>query len=364
MSTGIAQGDLTALTQAMLAKHPVKNFYNTFNYSSYPFVNEIVKKRTETNGKSINFTVSTDENGNARATRPYQTDSINITSRVVQGTSNVVFFDTHWAWDKREDALNGASAERLFKLIDLKRVESVRGMADYMERQGFYVPANASDDLHIQGVPYHFRFLNAGSTATSNGFNGQTAIFQDSTTSTTAAGIDRSLAANARLRNWAGIHSEKIDQNFIQTLRSAMIDTKCDPPAMVKDGKTVKSGNIMGYWPKEMLLKWYDWVDKTGSNYGGEGKMGSPLLNIDLTHVPTLDRTSASDTDVVRSKIPLYFINWDNVSIYNQAGYWMNESKVLPMDNNHNGCKVFVDWSLQMLVENPRYAGFVLHKAF
>lgn len=362
MSSGIAQGDLTALTQAMLAKHPVKDFYNTFNFSSYPFANEIVKKRTETNGRNINYTVSTTENGNARATRPYQTDAINITSTVVQGSVNTVFFDTHWAWDKRELALNGASPEQIFNTLDLKRVESMKSAAELIEGQGFQVPENASDDLHINGVPYQFRFMNTGTTT--NGFVGQTVIFGDGTTATTKDGIDLSTSANARLRNWAGIHSEKIDQNFIKTLREGMIDTKCDPPMMVKDGKTVKSGNIMGYWPKAMLLKWYDWVDKTGSNYGGEGKMGSPLLNIDLTHVPSLDVTSTSDTDVVRAKVPLYFINWDALKIYNQSGYWMNESRVLPMDNNHNGCKVFVDWSLQLVVPNPRYAGFVLHKSF
>lgn len=366
--SGIKQGDLLGVITGTLAKYPFEKTFQVFNLSSYPNLELAQRRRKSTDGgKTQNFFVNRGGQGNFRWVRPWDRDSTKATDNFIEGSMKMCFNKTHYAFDKKEEDLN-KGASRLVSVVKERRITQLKDMCDGLETALMGVQDTADDDLRPAGFPQHFLLGPTGSYT--DGFVGQTVRYGNhasgaAVTGTITAGIDRSTAANSKLRNWAGIY-DKVDQSLIRQIRSALTDTRIKPPMLLSQEMVSRGEVVRFYFPKDPYLQVCDLLDSKNNNWGrdlGGGGMKSVFGNAEIVHNPVMDPTDSSDTHYYRTVAkPIYCINHADCETLTLRDRWVLENPPMQDPNNHDGVIVWIDGSMQMLVPNWRYAGFVLHK--
>lgn len=373
-TTGVRQADLLGLMTGTLAKYPFSDVFQVFALSSYPMLDLAMRRKMSTDGgKTQNYFVNRDATGNFRWVRPYTKDATRINDTFIEGAVKMCFWDTHYAFDKKEEDLNKGAA-RLVNVVQQRRISEMKGMCDALERAIMGVPDDSSDDRKPTGFPGYF-CLKSGTYT--EGFVGETIRYGNHTTSSavtgaTIAGIDRSATANAKLKNWTGIYSN-CDQAWLKKYRSAMMDVKITPPSLLsREAREAAfaAGNVVRtYFPKEQMLQVLEVLDSKNTNWGrnfnGQGGSTPMFDNIEFVHCPSLDPTDSSDTNFYRTVAkPIYTIDHGKAETLVLRDRWMSENPPRPDPDNHDGVQIFIDGSMQILVPNVRYGGFVFHKTF
>jgi hypothetical protein len=365
--SGVAQGDLASLVNNTRGLYPFPSFENTLELQSYPFLNRIMPKNRfrAPGGKDIRWLIRPDDTGAWEWTRPYGLDSAESVDVMVKGIMQFTFGHTHWQIDDREDDLN-SGPEQLASIMQERRAGANESAANNIEKSAFDVPDDGNDDLHPHGFPAHIAMGPNG--VFTPGFVGQTLRYGDgSSTTTTIANLDR--AANPRLRNWAALYGQPDgpaikSAGFIRLLRRGLRQTQFNPPPMLKDGQLDTGSDCSGYCNETILEELLDWLDAHNQNFGNMLSVaGTPVIaNTPIMYVPTLDKTSSTDTHEVRAFEPLYFVNHRKVRVYVLKDRWMQERPTKLHKDSHNIAQTFVDTAFQIVLSNPKYSGFVLHK--
>jgi hypothetical protein len=279
--------------------------------------------------------------------------------------------EVHWAlvgtnasWDEFEILQQKNSEKGYVNLVQTRKDKSIIDLADLIEETMIAAPASATDKKTPFTLPYYLRVLNtAGTINTSAGFNGATVTYGNGTTGTVIAGID--AAVEEKWRNWCAPYTT-INNAFLKAYRQACIKTRFRPPItldtpLMKERKA-KMVSIAG---TGMVLDIMELVDKKDDNHTATGKEalgGLLVVNGDLV---SINRTPILPLDTLDSAsyTPLYTIDLAYFKPVVHDGYWMKVTP--PMVGGrmqHTTYTSFIDGAHNILVENIRKCGFVLHK--
>ncbi len=354
MPSGISNTELLDLTNTTLANLPDLEFEVALDFQEYPVCNYwFARDKVEIeSGISIERNIILDTSGNARFVRAYQKTPINVADVQQKITAPWVQVQTHWSIERREALRNRAPA-RYIRLLQSRRVDATVDFADLLERKSWDTPTSSADDLNPRGLPYYLTKRNASDAG--QGFDGQTIRFSGSGTSTVKAGIDGSLAANAKWRNYAFTYTS-INAEFVKRMRRAFHATKFRSPVLARDLEKGPASKHRIYMGLDELTEYEDLATKQNDNLGRDLDPyhgNTTFKRVPIIYTPQID----GDGDD-----PVYGVSHSKFFPFVLEGDWMRESEPMMDVEQHNVTTTFIDSSFQFFCTNVREAGFVGHK--
>lgn len=368
---GISNADLLDLTRTTLANLPRMEFEVALEYQNYPVCNQWFQgdKVQVESGTSIERNIILDTSGNARHVRLYQKTPINVADVHHKITAPWCQVQTHWSIERREMLRNRAPA-RYIDLLKTRRIDATLDLADLLETRAWSTPTGSDDDLNPRGLPYWLSMrADAVTSATDEGGFSAYLVRWDgsSTQADSKGGIDGSLTANAKWRNWAAVY-DAVNSAFVKKMRRAFHATKFQSPMLARDLRTGPSSKFRIYMPLDVLVEYEDLVTSANDNIGRDLDPFHGLTTfrrVPIIYTPALDDmeitggSGTSNTDVD----PVYAVNHAMFYPMVQSGDWMREDGPHTDVEQHNVFTTFIDGSYQFFCKNVRTAGFVLHKA-
>ena len=333
--------------------------HNEYFWSSL-FQNDAI---TIDGGTSIERKVSFDTEGNAKYRSMYDLDDPKVGDSIRPINVHWALLGTSASWDEFEIAQQKSSEKGFINLIQTRNDKSIIDLADLIEETMVSVPDSATDKKHPFTLPYYLRIKNtAGSVNSSAGFNGATVTFGNATTSTIIAGID--AAEEAKWRNWCAPYTS-INYAFLKEVRKAFIKTKFRVPILLKTPlmkeRAAKMRCVAG---TDTVLDIMELVDKKDDNHTSTQK--DPLGNMVVTDgdLVRLNRVPVLPLDTLDSAAytPIYFFDLAYFIPVVHDGYWMVKKPPMVDRRQHTTYTKFTDGAHNVLVENVRKCGFVLHK--
>jgi hypothetical protein len=309
------------------------------------------KKQIES-GTSIQRAIVLETTGNARHVRLYQKTPINVGDTQKQITAPWCQVQTHYSIERREALRNRAPA-RFIDLLKSRRIDATVDLANLLEERAWATPLTSSDDLNPRGLPYWITKLDAAATSEGD-FAGKTIRYGDASTSTTKGGLDGSLSANAKWRNWAATY-DAINDDFVKRLRRAFHATNFKSPMLATDLKSGHASNYRLYMGLAELCEYEDLATKQNDNLGADLDKfhgNTTFKRVPILYTPQLD----ADTEN-----PVYGVNHSKFFPIVQEGDWMRENDPVSDVEQHNVTTTFIDGSYQFFCNNVREGGFVLH---
>lgn len=360
--TGIDIASLATLALAQVDSFPQNQVVETLPYSDFPLFERMNAIARPHQGKNLNYTVRYKER-EAQSNSPYQPDTVTVEDFVVNGTQVMVSGKQSWTINNLEDELNGGE-DAVFDIVMERRLECYISVIKQIEDQLLGVPQSSTDTTKMMGIPAQVCTLASGISAA--GFTGTTLRYRGGTTSTTINGIDRASTDPdySRIPNWADLHSGNVDNNFFQSALTAMMKTSFAPPSILPagGGPFNASKSRLAVFPTSMATKYKRYLQSLGANYNVPGGVMADLAGVTVVTAQALDKTSTSDTDVVRAYEPCFFLNTDptRLRFYNLRNMWLKETKPAVKSDDHNTLIGWVDWTAQLQVRDAR-SQFVLH---
>ncbi len=354
MPSGISNSDLLDLTRTTLQNLPDLEFEVALDFQEYPVCNFWFQKdKTQLeSGTSIERNIILDTSGNARFVRLYQKTPINVSDVQQKITAPWVQVQTHWSIERRESLRNRAPS-RYIRLIQSRRVDSTVDLADLLERKAWDTPTSSADDLNPRGLPYWLSKRNSSDDG--QGFDASLVRFSGGTTSNDKAGIDGSLAANAKWRNYAFTYTS-INAEFVKRMRRAFHATRFRSPLLAKDLEKGPMSKYRIYMGLDEITEYEDLATKQNDNLGRDldpFHNATTFKRVPIVYTPQLD----PDTDD-----PVYGICHDKFFPMVLEGDWMRESEPMMDVEQHNVMTTFIDSSFQFFCLNVREGGWVGHK--
>lgn len=353
MSTGISNSDLIDLQRTTLQNLPDMQFEVALANQKYHVMNRWFRgnKKQITSGTSIERNIMLTDSGNAKHVQLYQKTPINVGDVQAKITAPWVRVQTHYSIERRE-ALENRAPARYIDLLKSRRIDGTLSLANLLEARGWVTPSTQSDTINPRGLPYWLTKVDA--TVSSVGdFIGKTIRFGDATTSTTKAGIDGSLAANAKWKNWAGTY-DTVNNEFVKRLRRAFHGTDFESPLDVKDLKEGSASDYKIYMPLNVLIEYEDLATKQNDNNGSDLDKFHGVTAFNRVEVKYANKLDA-DVDA-----PVYGVNHSHFYPFVLEGDWMRESDPMLDVEQHNTITTFIDCSYQFFCDNVRESGFVL----
>jgi hypothetical protein len=286
---------------------------------------------------------------------PYQATATQHEDLLVKQVTPYVFYEQKLEWDERVMKMNSGAEQ----IIDMMKVERSGGYEDIynnLEDDLAQAPTNATDPMTPYGLQYWFPTLDLNSTDPTGGFNGKKILFRDGTSSTTRAGVDLSLAANARLRSFAGTYSGYADEPFFDLLRRAMTRTDFGTLAHLEGEKPSGSS------PGDMyLLASHDMCDQIAKrvNKGPDDQNGDTekfkdgqFRGVGFIRSPNFDNFAYN---------PVYGIKRSKTFGIILKGEWMRETPAQNSPASLLTWVVGIVGSHNLTCDDPRSGGFCLH---
>ena len=367
-----ALADLIATTLRDLPKDQFEVMWDSQNYEFCRIYQE--QRRKIDGGTSIQRNVILDRFGRAHYRRLYDTDQPTVDQSQFQINVPWTQITTDYSWDVLEIMRNKNSAKGFIDLLESRRVERMWDLAELIETRGWSTPTSATDTLYPYGIPYYVNFLNNGSTTA--GFFGQTIRYTGGTTGTVCAGIDG--ASEPKWNNYAAVY-QRVDNNLLRTMRSAVRRTRFKPAPFVQKPGNDKVGSVIKiYVADDVCSQLEDLSDKRDDHTqpdfkGGKDDLAGYMLhNFDgaahfnkmpIQYVPQLDGFNVMGSSTTQTPNPIYCVDWSKIQPVVQDGYWMEESKPMVDRGQHTTFTVFLDGSHNNLCVNRRTAGWVVHNA-
>jgi len=202
----------------------------------------------------------------------------------------------------------------------------------------------------------------AGSINSSAGFNGTTVTFGDATTGTIIAGID--AATETKWRNWAAPYTA-INNAFLKAYRKACIKTRFRPPIILDTPlMRERARKFMSVAGTDTVLDIMELVDSRDDNHVATNKEGLGSMLVVDGDLVRLNRVPVVPLDTLdgASYTPLYSfdLSWFKPVVH--ENYWMNQKNPMVDRRQHTTYTSFNDGAHNILVENIRKCGHVLHK--
>jgi len=352
---GIAYQSIPDLINNTLNDLP-KTFTDTMRDVAYPACRLFYTQyKKNTGGKGYEKKIRRAPKTTFQRVLPYQATSTQHEDLIAVQTTPYVFYEQKMEWDERVMRMN-SGGEQIIDMMKVERSGAYENIFNELEYDLLAAPDNSTDRLHPYGLPYWFPTLELNTVDATGGFNGKTVYFRDGTSSTTRAGVDLSLAANARLRNFAATYSGYADEAFFDTLRRAMTRTDFGTLAQLEGEKPAGSS------PGDMyLLATHDMCDQMAKrvNKGPDDQSGDTerfrdgqFRGVGFIRTPQLENFAY---------LPVYGIKRSKTTGIVLKGDWMRET---PAQNSPASLQVWVTGivgSHNLTCDDPRSGGFVLH---
>lgn len=365
----VKQSDLADLIACTINNLPDQYFEVMWDNQDYEFCRIYQNERMVIDGgNQIERKVMLDDSGHARYRRAYDVD--NPTVEDVMHTIKVGWcrLSTHYSWDDFEILQNKNSAKGFVNLLKTRRIDGLWSLADLIEERAWKTPTSATDDLYPYGVPYYLNLMGTG--LTTDGFVGQTIVYQDGSTGVNCANIDAST--QSKWRNYAALYTN-LDSAMLRTFRKAFLKTRFKAPINIKDPGQARNAQKRIYSDFDTVCDLMDLVDAKDDNHTSGKREALGGLTVDdgglvyinrLPVVPVAQLENftqpGSDTEVA----PIFCVDFKYFIPYVHDGYWMKESEPMFDRGQHTTFTVYLDGAHQNLCSNRRRAGFVLHKAW
>lgn len=361
---GIANADLLDLIATTLPNLPNLDFEVALDYQDYPVCNQWFQneKVQVESGTHIERNIILDTSGNARHVRLYQKTPINVADVHHKITAPWCQVQTHWSIERREMLRNRGKA-RFIDLLKSRRIDGTLDLADLLEVRAWGTPASASDDLNPRGVPYWLSLREDGSSG--QGFDAYRVRYSGGTSTTDKAGIDGSVASNAKWRNYASTYTA-INADFVKRMRRAFHATKFTSPVLAKDLRTGPASKFRIYMALDELVEYEDLVTNANDNIGRDLDPFHGMTTfrrVPIIYTPVLDTfTVLGGSATSNTPDAVFAINHAMFYPIVQSGDWMREEGPISDVEQHNVFTTFIDGSYQFFCKNVRQAGFVMHK--
>jgi len=366
---GYRPEDIEDLLETTLADLPQQELQYALDHREY-FWSSLFSDDATTidGGTSIQRKVTFDTAGTAKYCGVYETDEYKT-------ADTIHTVDVHWAkmtasavWDEWEIINQKNSKKGFINLVQKRRDDMYIDIADLIEETMIATPASVTDKSTPFTLPYYLRIRTAVAgtvnTSATGGFNGQCVAFGNGTYSTVCAGIDS--ADEEKWRNWCGLYTA-VNGAFLKLIRRACIQTKFRYPVFLKSPLIKERAMKMrAVAPTEIVLDLMDLVDKKDDNHTSTSKevLGNMVVAdgdlVKVNKIPVIPL----DTLDSESYSPVYFFDLSYFKPFVHDGYWM---KTTPPQNHkpvqHTVYSINVDGAHNILVDNLRRCGFVLHKA-
>ncbi|MCE2654761.1 MAG: hypothetical protein LW650_15380 [Planctomycetaceae bacterium] len=355
---GITSAQALDLVATTLNNIPRGSFTQTFALNSYPVCELLFgggRITADSGSRGREKRIRLAENESARGTRMYATQSYAQVDTMGTLFEPWVMHEAHYIIDKSEVARNRGAAQ-IVDLVQTRRDACYESIANYFENRGLLPPDNAADDLNPKGLLFHCRPLAAGQVDPVGGFNGINAVFRDGLTTSLVGGIDASIPANSRLRNWAATHNGAIDPQLIRQLRTAVNRVGWRPPKNMKltGGDTTQRQQFAILWSQPFAEAYADMVNAGPDDRNGNASpfFGDlPFGPVTTYAVPALDSLAYQ---------PICGVNMAFTKLVALRGEWMLEDEPVRGDGQRRVMKMGVDSQYCIMSENPR-ANFILH---
>jgi hypothetical protein len=359
--------DIEDLLETTLADLPKQELEYALDHNEYFWSSLFTNDNIQIDGgSSIERKVSFDTEGTAKYVGLDEVDEYKTKDTIHPINVHWSLFTANATWREFEIVNQRNSVKGYINLVQTRRDKMYIDLADMFEETMIAAPDSETDKTKPFTLPYYLSIYTdtSGTVNSSAGFLGKAVKFGDGSYSYIRAGI--SSNTESKWRNWCALYSA-INNAFLKLCRQAMIKTKFRYPVFLKSPLIKERASKMrAIASTDTVLDLMDLVDKKDDNHVSTAKetLGGMLVNdgdlvrinkIPVIPVDTLDGASYS---------PIYFFDLAYFKPIVHEGYWM---KVTPPQSHkplqHTVYSIEVDGAHNILVENIRKCGFVLHKA-
>lgn len=361
---GYRPEDIADLLATTLADLPDQQMEYALDHNEYFWTQLFQEKNIKIDGgTSIQRKVSFDTSGNASYRNMFDTDEPKF-------GDSIKTIDVHWSllgtnasWDEFEILQQKNSTKGYINLVQTRRDKAIIDLADLIEETLIAVPESATDKKTPFTLPYYLRMFNSSNAInTTAGFNGTYVRYGNASTGTIIAGID--AAEETKWRSYCAPYTA-INNAFLKAYRKAVIKTKFRVP-VVLDTPLMKerASKMMCIAGTDTVLDLMELVDKKDDNHvstskevmGGMIAANGDLVRINRVPVIPLDTLDSA------SYTPIYTFDLAYFIPVVHDGYWMKTTPPMVDRRQHTTFTSFTDGAHNILVENIRKAGFVMHK--
>jgi len=314
-------------------------------------------------GDQVNFYIQLKNSNNARHTRLYDVDNVNVAQVISEGTVKWTHAQTAWAFDIRKVAMNKGNGTRVFNYLKSRVMAAHHDFVNLLEEAAWRTPTSSTDDMNPHGVPAWL--VQADSDNETGDFTGYVGDYTNSADTEDAyssvGGISCTSTTNPRWANWYADHNNNLDSSLLKKLRTAFRKTKfqtptiagmaLDPESSFYDFRLYTSSAVLD--ALEELA--FDHDDRIGADLGKYAG-ATVFKGIPFVYVDDLD----TELTYSRGADPIYGVNHKHFHPIVLSGNNFRKSKPKPKDNSHNVLEGFVDLSYAYVCDNRRAGGFLI----
>lgn len=332
-------------------------FDSTLENQTYPIIDKLFNqyRRKARAGESISLRIQLRTTGTAMHTELFEATPNTIDNTTEKIEAGWTHTENKMHYDVREMIMNSSPAD-IFDMMKARRFDMFAGKADLIELDCLKTPNDINDKKNPLGFPYWICPVDPGSEDPVGGFNGTTVVFRDASTSTVTGGIDRSLARNARFRNWCATYDE-FGASTLELMRKACRYVNFNGPRVLKKINQSQSP-IWGWFVNLDIADQYEAMVNAGpDDRNGDYSPFNGMLSFKKIPVYATAALGGISYD------PIYLINTNAFFPYVLRGRWMQVGKAIPGGRSeHNSVTVPLDSSWQMFCKNVREGGAIIHK--
>lgn len=301
-------------------------------------------------GKNLEWRMQRGHSGDAAVHRIFQPVSYNVANRISKASAPWYAVVKTAAWNERE-ANHFTDETGLIDYMDSPILDTLKGMADTLEKSWWVRPASAADDSPLYGIPFLFPMLAAGQEDATGGFNGTTAEYEDGDTTTTIQTVNRTNVPLAR--TWVATHNG-VNSAYLDTLRRSMKRTGFKPPSAVKGYVDVAASEVR-YFTGQSDQESYE----TLVNLGPDNRNGDANPFTDCTYRGMIWKGIAGLDG--KSYSPGYGINFTKTFPFCHSSYWMKWGEAIRSQGDTETWFKRLDCEFQFVSINERAGGWCMH---
>lgn len=298
--------DLTTTTLQQFGKFKFVDLSGDIqNFVVKPLMDE--KDEDFDDGKSLQWNVMKDSNGQATNVGLYNVQNYNILDVMTTASVPWRHSQTNWSYDLREVDINGGPS-KIVDIVDVRRYAAMLDQAKLFENNFWGKPATSSDSVKPYGVDYYLVY-NA-----TEGFNGGLPSgFSD------VAGL--APATLPRWANYTGQYTNVTQADLVKLIRTGIDKCMFEPPI---DLPTYSKGDPQWgiYTPYSVKQSLENLAVAQNNQLGNDiaSKDGITLIRrVPVKWVPKLDGQTTA--------LPVYGINWRSFKITFLKGWKLKDLK-------------------------------------
>lgn len=371
MSAGLALRQMNDLRQAMLPK-VVKGFKDSQKLVRYSGQRTLLKGKVGIElpvDATLGWRLRNKAGSGPVPNAPFKSTPAIYDEYLISASVGMVqHVDKTFVYDSVQLRANKASPERILDILRSTRSAQKEAIANWLEAQLMTSkPQNASDTENYIGLPIWFRrsIDSSGNLVVDNvgGFNGTYVKWGDGTTTSILAGVDSALVGNERFRNYCATHTGQMGESLAEQIKRAQDECGWEPlDDLEGDFKATDSFKLI--MDPEFNQEYQNICAKSAESRGTD-LFPSRKYSVNgaaIVSCPQLRQDTARPIYGINTmEVVFKYVNgmWDNFAATDSKGKLTSEAMRWP--DSHTSFYEPVDFYGQMVVEQPRHAGFVIH---